>query len=226
MNTIERLTPIATSDRPEIMGVRLAQIGNVSWAVATDGHVLVAVRADDVPGLQSIDLPNPVMLAKWMASLGDGEMVTNMSAIRAWTAKAGPLEIPCPTCGGDPSSIRVSCGECHGSGEHECSCGDTHECRDCDGRGTIKMCRACKDGTVRAKLVIGRILGCKGPTSSLDLNIVAKGLAALADTPDDATVRVRWMSNVVHFLPDSGSWFMAVAPRQDGSDDADVAVLG
>ena len=36
------------------------------------------------------------------------------------------------------------CSECGGDGEHECLCGDLHDCKSCDGRGTATVCRFCE----------------------------------------------------------------------------------
>jgi RecJ-like exonuclease len=36
------------------------------------------------------------------------------------------------------------CSECDGSGEHECLCGDLHDCKACSGRGKATVCRFCE----------------------------------------------------------------------------------
>lgn len=45
-----------------------------------------------------------------------------------------------------PEDVTRQCRDCNGSGEHECDCGDRHDCRSCGASGEV---------TDRAQVVIG-----------------------------------------------------------------------
>jgi len=44
------------------------------------------------------------------------------------------------------------CGMCDGSGEHECSCGDTHECGQCNGAGKERDLREIYERELRTEI--------------------------------------------------------------------------
>lgn len=110
------------------------------WVIATEGHILVAVR----PGSVAVgDFAKAPAMVEGLA----GKFFAAESFPPTETVKAGDLKAfvglrdnsePCACAG----SGRVECKNCDGSGDVTCTCdcGDEHEksCSDCRGRGDRK----------------------------------------------------------------------------------------
>lgn len=78
------------------------------YTYATNGHIMVRVaRRDDVPENEKAPA---------------GEKIFDAAKSAGW--------LPVPACELPPD---IQCELCHGTGEHECSCGHLHECVDCKG---------------------------------------------------------------------------------------------
>jgi len=230
MTVIERLATIPPADNLRFAGARRVCVDGHDWAVGCDGHVCVAIRCSfDIGALPVGEQPDAQTLASWMARRPAGRISTNVAAIRAWAAKAVPEFVECPACNGDPTSVQEECEMCDGTGEHECSCGDLHDCVECKGAGTSDGCQACDEGKIRSMLVVGRVAGWTGFISHVNLNVVAKGLAGLADVDDAAAVDVDWgreSGEMIHLVPADGAWFMVVAPMCGRFEEVKTAVLG
>lgn len=99
------------------------QIG--SRCVATDGYILVAVE-----GLLGCDDAPPEVAEKLSAVMAPvaPEVVATLdvSDLRLWAgAPVGPQQ--------------EKCDQCNGKAFHECDCGDEHDCRACEGEGTVTV---------------------------------------------------------------------------------------
>ena len=85
------------------------------WTYATDGRVIVRVpRLADVP--ENEKAPKNIDENIWRKNPG----LTGWQDLPTYPK---PTEVECETCGG--------------GGVHECSCGDSHGCANCDGSGIV-----------------------------------------------------------------------------------------
>lgn len=105
----------------------------------------------------------------------------------------------CECCGGVGKV--APCETCEGSGEHECECGDSHECGDCKGDGYIRMssprapgkktdeCQECDNGNVSEDPLIE-----VGPAK-----IRGYQIALLQELPQPVKLYIRSKEDLVFF---------------------------
>ncbi len=139
--TLEWLNQLLDPEYRKVMeGKRLLlsrpwQIG--SHVMATNGYLLVSVTGSgftpapaDVTErfLKVMTLANPSL----MAALDAAE-------IREWL-------------GSPVGDVAEECEVCDGRGQHECDCGDEHDCHACKGDGTISV-QSVRNGTVGGLIV-------------------------------------------------------------------------
>ncbi len=86
------------------------------WTYATDGRLLIRVpRLADVPEYE--DSPKDIQ-----KNIFDTQPISGK-----W--QAVPADLPALT--------QEVCESCGGDGKHECSCGNIHDCDNCDGSGQV-----------------------------------------------------------------------------------------
>jgi hypothetical protein len=115
-----------------------------SFAVASDGHVLLAV---DGAGYQDVLADAPGAVLKISLEQCPRETPTEGVVDAAALAEfAGVRQGPQPVCARCQGKGEVPCTDCDGDGEEECECrcGHVHEavCDECDGDGTVE-CPSC-----------------------------------------------------------------------------------
>jgi hypothetical protein len=123
-------------------------IGGVTWAVATNGHVLVAVPRDLVPG-ECVALPEKArkLATRWIPFEPETSTAIPAGVLKTFSRLKEQGLASCGTC---KNKRKVRCDECSGTGTDECSCsrcGNDHECEcdECDGAGVV-ACPNCCDG--------------------------------------------------------------------------------
>ena len=139
-------------------------VGGREWAIATDGHLLVAVERERIPNALMECPPKVLQVAeKYIGMEAEGAQ-----SIEAWKLKrfagVGKEQEPCSTCN---DKRRVECETCEGSANVECTCDCGHEhdatCDDCDGRGD-HACEDCqpseydRPGVLRGLIINRRLL--------------------------------------------------------------------
>lgn len=183
-----------------------ATVNGLPWAIATNGHIFVAVREvkpSEFPQAEAAEIPT---LAKFLTDHGSGTR-GNLAKLRAWCGPPQkPTTVRCPTCGGPG---RVQCQECTGTGRapYECPlCGGEHKanCEKCK-NGRID-CPKCKGtGTVYrlSKIGYGRI----GP-ALINRALLGRALAHLPGK----TVAIAVFSPTAPLYVDGPNWRIVLMP--------------
>jgi hypothetical protein len=110
--------------------------------VATDGEVLLVVRATGAPARSG--RRSAVEAEAVLGGCADVWGDVRLDALQVDTSGEVPTSIACPDC--DDGSSK--CGQCDGSGYEECpTCGQDVKCPDCGGDGD-QACPRCR-GTAR-----------------------------------------------------------------------------
>lgn len=165
-------------------------------AVATNGHVLVAVPTDSP--LPPYDTVSP-HVAAILAREGDHQVI---EWDRLCRFLADTREV-CPVCNG-VAPLKVHCDDCCGEGFTECdSCGHESDCDDCNGRGYLGGCRACDD----AKLLLGTV-----GKASINRRLLNMALGPL--TAEVVHVYSSGELDPVKFI--TPEWAVIVMPFRDG----------
>lgn len=113
------------------------------WALATDGHLLLAVRRELVAG-ECTPVPEKVaaLAAKWLDRSFEASTAVAGAAVKAFAGV--PTFGECDEC---QNKRVIECEDCDGEGGSDCecsTCGDTHDrsCKTCDGSGS-RTCPEC-----------------------------------------------------------------------------------
>lgn len=201
------------------------ELHGASWTVATEGHVLVAIREEAPSGFPPAPAEQRPVIAQFLTTPLAGGTPADLAALRTWCGEPQwPGEDPCPQCHGAGT---VTCPACDGEHHRACTCstcGDEHEadCQEChNGQAD---CRAC-DGTGRHGGTLPVRPGRIGP-ALINRELLARGLAHLPgeiatvavpvpDAPlyvDGAGWRVVLMPMRDSFIRDAPEWPLAPCP--------------
>lgn len=155
------------------------------WAVATDGHMLLAVRNDDVAEYNSLA---PVAAVRpWLDEAPSGAVVS-LVELRAFAGDP-TWESRCDECDG---TGQIDCVVCEGNGTVACTCAEcgnehTRNCSECDGAAGKKFgCENCGSTGHTTELV-----GSVDPVAVAGVSVDPRRLARLlACSPTGETVQV------------------------------------
>lgn len=117
-------------------------VGDMRWAAATNGKMLVAVQSEaELPALP----PSTAAAIVDFLSVDPGPAIHDLAALKAFAAQGiTPMPAECPTC---KNARTVECDECDGDGRvvarcNECDDEHRHDCGDCGGERKVS-CPTC-----------------------------------------------------------------------------------
>jgi hypothetical protein len=186
-----------------------------SWACASDGHRVLAVRLSAPFEAKPIATHDAIKtrVRGWVESKERGR-VTKMESLLTWAGeKPKPVLPDCAEC---KNEGEIECRACYGSGECECSCGHEHECKECDGSGELRCdCAHGKalDDAANEKKEPGLLIGCL-----LDRRLLRHVFRPLGAEMVEIVPSKNLTSEPVVFRAD-GWMFALMGLRPDGSDE-------
>lgn len=152
------LSKVCATDsyRALLKNVMTCRYADATWSVATNGHMLMALRGEHVIGAEEAPA-NIAGLA--LDALRETEREdlprVDAAALLRW-ADVQPPPVPsaetCKECGG---TGEIDCDECNGEGAIECNMDYEHDCEDCDGQGHVP----CDHVPARPEYRVGTIDG-------------------------------------------------------------------
>jgi len=181
-----------------------------SFALATDGHVLLAVHSSVCPDAVA---EAPAIVAKLARDVYPRDTPTDgiveAAQLAAFVgARTGPRP-PCATCN---SKGEIECDDCGGAGETdcECHCGHSHEAESeaCDGDGTVE-CPSCTPLKKMPGSLCGHVVNRALLRDVLEAVGVYDGRLSIRATPKG--------SGFIYVLApvDSAKWFAVVMSMQE-----------
>lgn len=168
---VQRIARVCARDYEKLAKPFSVEADGQTWAVATDGHLMMAVEHSG-RGLQRATLPADRYVG---AGLAQHEKIdTTFDALRTW-AEPPTWTRACDDCGGTGTT---KCEGCKGAGERDGTMKARIKCPECRGRKTLRcggpLCRKGQTSTPAKRFgVIGR--------SVVNRELLARALDCLDD---------------------------------------------